>query len=546
MNDPFKYVCCIKYVILRISKKSPSPCYLPPFSAIILPILNLLIGYTLKLMISEKSVLIPVETELNWAEPIPLIHEYEKSSPYPVQSLPAFIRDAIIAYQQYGKQPLSLIGCSALATISLACQSLANVARDRLLVSPVSLYFLLVAESGERKSSVDYAFSQAIRQWELDTRKNLASQIQMAKTLHQTWFAEKMGVLSQIRRSTLNDENVKELEAQYIQIMAREPVVPLLPELFFEDVTQEALASQIAEGWPSASLWSDEGALVLNSHGMQNNIAKFVALLNRLWDGKPFTSHRKTSKNVNVTNRRLTVSLMLQPLILQQMLSKGGGVNRQSGFMARSLMAFPESSMGERFYQEPPESQAALSNFHQRLIDCLNESLSLDKDGCHKIPTLHFSSQAKSAWISFFNEIETNLSDKWFSIKDFASKAAENTARLSALLHLFSGNKGQLNHEEMQQAIEIIRWHLCETRRIFYSRPKTSQHVDAIKLLGWIVEKAFATTTPRFLQQYSPIREKQRRDKAIQMLLDHQYLRETQPNGKTTLLVNPLTFTREI
>ena len=494
-------------------------------------------------MISEKSILAPIETGLHWNEPIPLIHEYEQSVPYPIRCLPSLIQEAVIAYHQYGKQPLSLIACSALATISLSCQSLANVARDRLLVSPVSLYFLLIAESGERKSSVDHAFSQATRQWEQKIRKKLAPQIQLAKTLHQTWFAEKMGLLSQIRRSSLNDgDNIQELEDQYIEIMAREPAIPLLPELFFEDVTQEALALQIAEGWPSASLWSDEGALVLNGHGMQNNTAKFVALLNRLWDGKPFSSHRKTSKNFTVTNRRLTVSLMLQPLILQQMLSKSGGVNRQSGFMARSLMAFPESSMGERCYQEPPESQAALSNFHQRLMDCLDKSLILDKHGCHEIPTLHFSSRAKSAWVSFFNEIETELSDKWSSIKDFASKAAENAARLSALLHLFAGKEGQISHEEMEQAIEIISWHLCETRRIFYSRPKSNQHADAIKLLGWIVEKAFATTTPRFLQQYSPIREKQRRDHAIRMLIDHHYLNETRSEGKTVLLVNPRTF----
>jgi len=38
----------------------------------------------------------------------------------------------------------------------------------------------------------------------------------LAKTRHQTWFAEKMGTLSQIRRSTANGENVEELEADYI------------------------------------------------------------------------------------------------------------------------------------------------------------------------------------------------------------------------------------------------------------------------------------------------------------------------------------------
>lgn len=497
-------------------------------------------------MISEKNIILPIESEIKWAEPIPLIHEYEKALPYPIQCLPKLIRDAVLSYHQYGKQPLSLIGCSALATVSLACQALANVARDRLLISPISLYFLLIAQSGERKSSVDHVFSSIIRQWQDDVRQKLEPQIKIAKTLHQSWFAKKMGLLSQIRKNSPDGKTIDELEREYLGIMLEEPQVPLLPELFFEDITQEALVTQIANGWPSASIWSDEGALVLNSHGMQTNVAKFVGLLNRLWDGKSFNTHRKTTKNISILNRRLTVSLMLQPLILQQMLSKSGGVNRQSGFMARSLMVYPESAMGERFYQEPPDSQIALSSFHQRIIECLDDSLILDKNGCRELPILSFSIQAKSTWISFFNNVESDLSGKWSCIQDFASKAAENTARLSALLHLFSGKKGQIELEEMESAIQIIYWHLSETRRIFFSRPKSTQHSDAIKLLDWLIEKGIFSTTPRFIQQYSSIREKQRRDKAIQMLLDHNYLREIMAEGKSTLLLNPAIVTTQV
>ncbi len=49
------------------------------------------------------------EQKLNWAEPIPLIHEYERSLPYPIQCLPSLIQEAVIAFHHYGKQPLSLI-----------------------------------------------------------------------------------------------------------------------------------------------------------------------------------------------------------------------------------------------------------------------------------------------------------------------------------------------------------------------------------------------------------------------------------------------------
>ena len=42
----------------------------------------------------------------------------------------------------------------------------------------------------------------------------------------------------------------------------------------------------------------------MNGHGMQNNTTKFIALLNRLWDGKAFIAHRKTTSSFTVANFR--------------------------------------------------------------------------------------------------------------------------------------------------------------------------------------------------------------------------------------------------
>ena len=97
-------------------------------------------------------------TDIKWQQPIPLIDENQNQRPYPIDSLPSIIKDAVLSYQQYGQQPIPLIACSALANLSLSCQSLANIARDHLLVSPISLYFLVVAQSGERKSAVLYHY----------------------------------------------------------------------------------------------------------------------------------------------------------------------------------------------------------------------------------------------------------------------------------------------------------------------------------------------------------------------------------------------------
>ena len=60
------------------------------------------------------------------------------------------LQQVVNAYQSYGQQPLPLVAGGALAYLSLT-PTLANVARDNYLVSPVSLHFLVIASSGSAK-----------------------------------------------------------------------------------------------------------------------------------------------------------------------------------------------------------------------------------------------------------------------------------------------------------------------------------------------------------------------------------------------------------
>ncbi|MBY0379690.1 MAG: DUF3987 domain-containing protein [Burkholderiales bacterium] len=464
---------------------------------------------------------------------------------YPIDSLPSIIKDAILAYQQYGQQPTPLIACSALANISLSCQSLANVARDHLLVSPISLFFLVIAQSGERKSAVDKAFGLGIRNWQQNTIEQFIPDNISDNIIYNAWNIERDGIVKQIRRATSNGEDTLQLQTQLKELVKNEPKIQLLPELFFEDVTQEAFVSSLAHGWPSSSLWSDEASIVLSGHGMQNGSTKFIATLNRLWDGNPFLVHRKTSKNFAVSNRRLTVSLMLQPLLMLHLLQRHDGMSRQSGFLARILITHPTSAMGERLYKEPPQKLEALDKFHAQITSCLDQSLRLDSKGCHKLPILSFSPKAKETWVKFFNEVEQGLNHhrKWLNIQDFASKSSENIARLSALLHLFTGKDSSLIDAELvERAISIIHWHLLEAKQILEPSTQSPDTQNAIKLLNWIKTHDLQETSPRYLQQYSPLREKSKRDKAISLLIDHHFVKEIVVDNKTILLINPNCF----
>ena len=485
-----------------------------------------------------------VTQEKSWPYPIPLAPVLDPEILYPMDALPNILQKAIVTYQHYGQQPIALIASSALANISLACQSLANVARDRYLISPVSLYFIQVASSGERKSNVDNIFSQSARDWEASIRGELTPKIQTALTLHNAWKMERDGVLTQIKRAMTTGKQTDALKEDLENLIQEEPIIPLYPTLYFEDATHEALAQHLANGWPSASLWSDEAGIVMSSHSMQSNPTRFVALLNRTWDGKPFSVHRKTSENFVLKNRRLTLNLMMQPRILNQMTSMANDISRQSGFLARCLMAYPTSAMGNRFYKEPPASLDCLTEYNMHLTTCLNQSKKLSHAGCIDLPTLTMSAVAKRQWVQYFNNTEAGLSDKgqWSGIKDFASKAAENVARLAALFHLFEGKMGEISALHTEQAIQIINWHMQEARRLLTTASTTNTFTDALKLMNWFLDKRLRKTTTREIQRLSPLRNKEQRDNAIEILIEHHMARFNKEGSKTLLELNPHCF----
>src|SRR5687768_1406767 len=89
--------------------------------------------------------------------------ETHVAAPYPVDALPPLIRDAVEEVSGYVQAPVALIAASALAAVSTAVQTRFSVQRDAALSGPSTLYLLTVAESGERKSTVDKLFTGPIR-----------------------------------------------------------------------------------------------------------------------------------------------------------------------------------------------------------------------------------------------------------------------------------------------------------------------------------------------------------------------------------------------
>jgi hypothetical protein len=500
--------------------------------------------------VAEVQRLVDRAAEVNWPDPGPLFEPNEAERPYPLDALPTIIARAIAEYQGYGQQPLPLIACSAMSSTSLTTQGLADVARDRHLVGPISSHSALVAVSGERKTSADRAFNKPLREWVIQRHEALQPMADRAHAELAAWTAERDGLLQKIKRDagkagTNAEADLARHTQRLAELESSRPRPVILPSLFHEDTNAARLAVDLAEGWPSSSIWSDEAGLVVGSHGMNNdNLMGFIGLLNRLWDGNDFDRSRLTTKSAFIRGRRLTVSLMMQPVVLKRLLGAGDGASRGMGWIARTLIAWPASTIGARPYRDASD-MPALAAFHRRLRELLDVELPIEGAGMVLAPPLlSLSPSAFQVWRSFHYDVEAELSrvGEFSSVPDIGAKIAENAARIAGQFHVITqGPGGSVDAATMQGAAAVAIWHLNEARRILGTTKTPLDIADADLLLEWLLRQPGGTIEPREILRLGPpsLRDKGRRDAAIKVLTEKHWIFEIKDGRTIRLALNP-------
>jgi hypothetical protein len=490
------------------------------------------------------------ETEIKWSDPLPLTAPDEEPRPYPIHALPPVLRGACEAYQAFGQQPTALVACSALAAASLATQGLANVERAPGLSGPISLNLIVVAQSGERKTSADKRMSKAVRLWELDKKAAMKPEVDAARGKIAAFEAERDGLIAKIKGQAGKHAKAEVGDADQMkhdleELEKRAPATPILPELFYEDVTPEALAEYMAAGWPSASLWSDEAGLVVGGHGMgDKSLLRYLTLFNRFWDGQPFSRKRSTTKSFTLNGRRLTACLMMQETVLAELLAAGNGASRGSGFMARFLMAWPVSTMGTRLYRPGDPDHPALVAYDAKLRELLDKPLPIKDEGMVlDPPVLPLSAEARETWIELHDEVERALDryGEFEGVKDFAAKTADNAARIAGVFHVLEHDPvGEIAAETMEDAAELALWHLHEAKRIMGAIEIPQALADARALFDWLLTQD-GDIGPRTISQFGPsrLRDRARRDEAIETLIERRHIARVKVDGATVLRINP-------
>lgn len=499
--------------------------------------------------IVEKPLMNPdCAPEIEWPDPIPFDVKICAESEYPTEALPETIRSAVNDVQAITQAPIALVATEALSCVSLVAQGYINVMRDQHLSGPVSLYTISLAESGERKTTIDRYFTRPIRNYESEQGKAMEQQIIEAEANLKSWLFEEAGVHEAIKLAAKQGKPTNDLRRRLISFQDEKPRIPKTPCILYGDTTSEALAFNLAEKWPVAGILNSEAGIILGSHSMgSDSIIRNLALFNTLWDGSEHTVSRRSKESFTVRGARLTVSLQVQNAVLSAFLTKSGSLARGIGFLARFLFTWPESTQGTRFYRETPASLHGLNAFNKRIADLLDLSLPWDDSGTHLEPkTICLSDDARKIWIQYYDSIESLLGpDGDFSeIRDVASKTAEQAARVAGIFHFFQhGDKDKIDEETMASATAIAYWHLCEFQRFNASLAHDPEILAMQKLDRWLIDRfkscKLTNISTTSVLQYSPVRKSADLESLVNKLSMLNRVQLVKNGNKKSIRINP-------
>lgn len=332
----------------------------------------------------------------------------------------------------------SIVGTSLLSIASLLTQNKGNVVVGYRKI-PISLFTLIVADSGERKSTVDRILLESIREKERKDFNDLLLNIPGKIEVH--------------------------------------------PKILMQEPTIEGIFSQFESGHNALGLFSDEGAKMIGGYSMGKQV-NTAGHLSNLWDGNPiertrFSKRVKGMGHITPTlfNKRLSVCLMLQEPVFQKIWNNA--FLQDQGLMARFLICTPPSLLGKRSYSHK-ENSSGLDRLKQtfearlsELLDELGQGLTSYDQPIAVLPMkmkgIHLDKASMDRYIAFNNEIEQELDvgGVYRPIKAFAAKIAEQSLRIAAVCSFFEDSNAMIITETTYaKAVVLSRWYINEILNI--------------------------------------------------------------------------------
>ena len=346
---------------------------------------------------------------------------------FPVEQLPPVLRDFAQAVAENIQVSVDMPSLQVLAVMALCLQGKFIINPKPGWVEPLNLYAVTVARPSDRKSPTVQACTRHLREWvreENAQRRPLVDEYNMKRAILTKRIT---GMIEQASKPTAKGKTGTDdiVEAQYqLADLEREEVKYL--RLLADDVTPEALISLMADNNGRMAIVSDEGGIFDIAAGRYSDRVNLDGFL-KAYSGTAIQIDRKGRASENIDHPALTMSLTVQPAVLEAIMGNGEFSGR--GFLARFLYSLPVSTVGHRGYETgrvPLEVETA----YNQLQDAL---LAIEDTGEARV--IKLSSEAHSESKRFFEALEPRLLNDLEEIEEWAGKYHGQIMRIAGIIH---------------------------------------------------------------------------------------------------------------
>jgi hypothetical protein len=340
--------------------------------------------------------------------PLPLLRETDGRSEFPVATLGPKLGAAAQALATAVQCPNAIAANAVLACAAVTVQGFANVRVDGR-ETPLSLYILTIASSGERKTAVDRLATAPI----YDHQKLVQAEYNRQMKNYQ----------AQIKSLPKN---------------AIEPDAPIDPTVLISDFTTDAMIRNLIHGRPSQGIFMSEGGTFFGGYAMgKEQRLRTSTMLSAVHSGEPISQTRVTGRH-SANSRRLSAHIQAQPEVVRDFV--GDEMLQAQGLLQRFLMSEPPSRIGSRLYTRHDISRdPAYQAYIAQMNALLARPLPTDEDGDLIPRTIELSEAAYKLWISAYNDIEQASAPDGFleNYQAYASKLPEQILRIAGVICLF-------------------------------------------------------------------------------------------------------------
>lgn len=408
---------------------------------------------TTPVIMSEPSMK-PEEKKAEFNPLVPLKPKYCDLPSFPTDCLPEPLRNYVLAVSAHSQTAPDMAAVIGLGILAACLQKKYRVEGTPGYYEQLSLYTVVIAVPGERKSGVLHDMTKVLEEYEAESNNALAAEIKENRRVRET-VERKITAMETRLQHKENEADEKKLQELKDELDS----LPVIKEIRYsaDDCSSEALTSLLAGNGGRMAVISSEGGIFDIMTGRYSNKVNIDVWL-KGWCGDQIRVDRMGRESEFISRPALTAILAIQPSVLDEIMASTTMSGR--GLIARFLYAFPPSRIGERTFCAPAISPETFEEYRALIFRLMAMPVNEEEI------TLKLSAEATVVISDYFRQHEAFLTGEGQDISDWANKYIGTILRIAGLIHVADGKEkaSEISASTMKNAISIGKYFLAHAR----------------------------------------------------------------------------------